>query len=438
MEMMKAVIRLSAALCLFSFINYANAAVEMPLASAERIEGRILALSEFGKNQQGGVDRMAYSDADLAARAYMIGEMKKAGLDVRTDYAGNIIGRRQGKNSQLPPIMFGSHIDSVPGGGNYDGDLGVIGALEAVVLMNQANIVTDHPLEMIIFADEEGGTIGSLALAGILPDAALEDVSSSGYIRKDGINRLGGDYTKLKQARRTAPIHAFVELHIEQGGLLEEKDLDIGIVTGIVGIRWWDVTVEGMANHGGTTPMPGRRDALVAASRLIVAINEQVTQMEGRQVATVGKIEAFPGAPNVIPGRVELTLEIRDLESAKIDYVFARVKAMATDLAQEMNVKITLAASNVDVHPAPTDTTVRALVESSVQNLGLSYQSMPSGAGHDAQDMATITPTGMIFVPSRDGISHSPKEFTSPQDMANGANVLLHTLMKLDKTVFPE
>jgi N-carbamoyl-L-amino-acid hydrolase len=400
------------------------------------MESRIVALSKFGGNADGGVDRVAYSDADIEARAYMIAEMEKTGLAVHIDFAGNIIGRRAGKNPTLPPIMFGSHIDSVPGGGNYDGNVGTIGALEAIDLMNAASIITDHPLEMVIFADEEGGTVGSMAMAGILSEAALKDISSSGYSRGDGVDRIGGDQTRLSDAKRTTPIHAFMELHIEQGGFLEAKKLNIGIVEGIVGIKWWTVTVEGTANHGGTTPMPGRRDSLVAASKLVIAINERATAMEGRQVATVGKIAAFPGAPNVIPGRVEFSLEIRDLESKKMSHVFDVIQSEAKRVEAETGLKISFEASNVNIHPAPTNVKVRSLVEQSINDLGLSYQYMPSGAGHDAQDMAPITPTGMIFVPSRGGLSHSPKEYTSPNDMANGADVLLRTILKLDQTSF--
>ena len=227
-----------------------------------------------------------------------------------------------------------------------------------------------------------------------------------------------------------------MELHIEQGGFLEAENLDIGIVEGIVGINWWTITVEGMANHGGTTPMPGRRDSLVAASKMVVAINELATNMKGRQVATVGKIQAFPGAPNVIPGRVEMSLEVRDLDAAKIDHVYETIVTAANHIATDMNVKVSFAESNVNAKPAPTDTRIRAIVEKASKGLSLSFKYMPSGAGHDAQEMATITPTGMIFVPSKNGISHAPAEYTSPRDMANGADVLFKTILKLDKTKF--
>lgn len=436
MKMIKPLIIKITTLLILNISSVNLFAADLPIANADRMEERIFALSEFGKNADGGVDRTAYSDADIAGRSYLMDLMKTAGLTVSIDYAGNIIGKRAGKNPALAPIMFGSHIDSVPGGGNYDGDVGVIGSMEVVELLNTAGITTEHPLEMIIFADEEGGTVGSMALAGILKSEALNDISNSGFKRSEGIDRIGGDHTKLEQAKRTTPIHAFVELHIEQGGFLEKEKLNIGIVEGIVGIRWWTVTIEGVANHGGTTPMPGRTDALVAASKLIIAISERATNMEGRQVATVGKIQAFPGAPNVIPGKVELSLEIRDLDAEKIQHVYDVVKQEARAVEEATGVKITFEPSNVDIHPAPTNMTLRSLIEQSANDLGLTYQFMPSGAGHDAQDMAPITPTGMIFVPSRGGISHSPKEYTSAQDMANGANVLLLTLLKLDETNF--
>ena len=222
---------------------------------------------------------------------------------------------------------------------------------------------------------------------------------------------------------------------LNKGCILEQKKLNIGIVEGIVGISTWPVKVEGFANHAGTTPMPGRKDALVAASKLIIAINDRSTNMEGRQVATVGQIEAFPGASNVIPGTVEFSLQIRDLDADKIQHLFEVIQQEAKMVEEAMDVKITFGQSGVPA-PALTDTRLRNLIEQSTKDLGLTFQHMQSGAGHDAQHMAHFTPTGMIFVPSRGGISHSPKEYTSPQDMANGANVLLHTILKLDEAKF--
>ena len=403
--------------------------------SAARMESRIEALSQFGRNSDGGVDRVAYSEADLAGRGFIIDEMKALGLNVSIDTAGNILGRRDGTEPGLDPILFGSHIDSVPGGGNYDGDVGVIGALEVISILQENDIHTRHPLEVVVFSDEEGGMPGSLGMSGRFEPENLQNKSHAGLTMGEGIDRIGGAHQRINEAARTGNVHAFVELHIEQGGLLEQQGLEIGVVEGIVGIRWWNVKVTGMANHGGTTPMPGRRDALVASARLITAINEKTTAMEGRQVATVGKIQAFPGAPNVIPGRVEFSLEIRDLESAKMQQVFDLVSAEADRIAEDMDVSFEFAAI-MDLHPAPTDPRMRELIEETVNDLGFSYQLMPSGAGHDAQNLAKITPTGMIFVPSRDGISHSPQEYTAPLDMARGAHVLYRTILELDERVF--
>ena len=406
---------------------------EQILANPDRMEQRINALAEFGANPEGGVSRVAFSDADLAARAYVSDLMREAGLTVRVDTAGNIIGRRDGTADGLPPIMFGSHIDSVPGGGNYDGDVGVIGAIEVAELLRERGIATRHPIEVVSFTDEEGGLTGSRAMIGTLTDAALEVESHSGLTIREGILRVGGDPNRLElAARKPGDIAAFVELHIEQGAVLDEEDVDIGIVEGIVGIRWWDVTIEGFANHAGTTPMNRRWDALLTAAELTLAINRIATELPGRQVATVGRIKALPGAPNVIPGEVVMSLEIRDLEARKIQQVFDLIEAEARRIGDARFTPVRFAEIDVASPPAPTDEQMRRVLAGVAEQLGYSFKFMPSGAGHDAQDLAKIAPTGMIFVPSVDGISHSPREFTSPVDMANGASVLLHTVLAID------
>ena len=402
-------------------------------ADPDRLEQRIQKLGEFGTNPEGGVSRVAFSDADIAGRNYIKDLMRAAGLSVRVDTAGNIIGRREGTEEGLPPIMFGSHIDSVPGGGNYDGDVGVIGAVEVAQLMHERGIATRHPIEVVSFTDEEGGLTGSRAMIGHLTDAALDVVSHSGMTIRDGIRHVGGDPDRLDLAvRKPGDLKAFVELHIEQGAILYEEEIDIGVVEGIVGIRWWDVTIEGFANHAGTTPMNRRWDAMVTAAELTLAINRIATELPGRQVATVGKIQAFPGAPNVIPGEVVLSLEIRDLESAKIQNVFDLIRAEADQISDARSTPIRFQEVDVASPPAPTDEQMRRIIAASADELGMSFRLMPSGAGHDAQDLATIAPTGMIFVPSVDGISHSPREFTSARDMANGASVLLKTILAID------
>ena len=403
------------------------------VANPERMDQRIQALSEFGANPEGGVSRVAFSDADIAGREYIKELMRDAGLDVRVDTAGNIIGRRAGREDGLPPILFGSHIDSVPGGGNYDGDVGVIAAIEVIELLNEHGIETRHPLEVVNFTDEEGGLTGSRAMVGKMTKEALQVVSHSGLTIGEGIKRVGGDPDRLElAARKPGELTAYIELHIEQGALLYEEGIDIGVVEGIVGIRWWDVTVEGMANHAGTTPMNRRQDAMVSAAELTLAINRIANELEGRQVATVGRIQALPGAPNVIPGKVVMSLEIRDLDAAKMQRVFEFIEVEAGRISADRGTAITFDEVDVASPPAPTDEVMRDIIASAADRLGMSYKRMPSGAGHDAQDFAHMTPTGMIFVPSVDGISHSPKEFTSAADMANGASVLLHTVLAVD------
>lgn len=402
-------------------------------ADPQRMEQRIRELGEFGANPEGGVSRVAFSDADLAGRAYIMDLMRDAGLKVRVDTAGNIIGRHEGREGGLPVIMFGSHIDSVPGGGNYDGDVGVIGAIEAVQLLNEKGIRTRHPLEVVIFTDEEGGLTGSRAMAGQLNDRTLDVMSHSGMSIRDGIRKVGGDPNRLDLAERKAgELLAFIELHIEQGAILDEENIDIGVVEGIVGIRWWEVTVEGFANHAGTTPMNKRWDALLSAAEFVLAVNHIASTMPGRQVATVGRIRAEPGAPNVIPGEVVMSLEIRDLDAWKIQQVFERIKVDAKRIADARFTPIRFDEIDVAAPPAPTDQQMRRIISAAADELGMSFKLMPSGAGHDAQDMTHIAPTGMIFVPSVNGISHSPKEFTTAEDMANGASVLLKTVLTID------
>lgn len=400
----------------------------------ERLENRIFELAKFGLQQNGETERVAFSDADLEAQKWVIQILKDLDLEVAVDFAGNIIGTRPGADAASKPISFGSHIDRVPNGGNYDGCVGSMAALEVIETLNENNISTKHPLEVIIFSNEEGGVMGSRAMSGHLGKGALGVVNSTGYSMGEGIMRLGGDTTRIAEVvREKGSMAAFLELHIEQGGILEKENIDIGIVEGIVGLKWWDVVFTGFANHAGTTPMDSRQDALLAAAKFIVAVNETTNSFEGSQVGTVGRIKAEPGAPNVIPGKVVASLEIRDLSAEVIEKVFQAIKSKAEEIAAASNVTIEINALDTTAAPALTAVEIQKVIQESTTNLGLTNRYMPSGAGHDAQDMATIAPTGMIFVPSKGGISHSPKEFTSAEDMANGANVLLHTILTLDK-----
>lgn len=428
--MAKMMLLWSLSVLVFLQISYADPKLRV---NPERIEQRIQKLSEFGKNPEGGVSRVAFSDADIQGRKYITTLMEGAGLQVRIDSAGNILGRRAGSAPDLPPILFGSHIDSVPKGGNYDGDVGVIGAIECMEVLREQKLITRHPLELVVFSDEEGGLVGSRAMNGELGPDALGILSHSGKTIADGIRAIGGNPDKLSEARREkGTIKAFVELHIEQGGILDSENIDIGVVEGIVGINWWDVTIEGFANHAGTTPMNKRQDAMVAAAHLTIVINKAASGIPGRQVATVGRIKAEPGAPNVIPGKVILSLEIRDLSSEKIDQVYKTIHEEAKKIEKLTGTQIAFTAIDATAVPAPTDERIRKVITDAATQIGLSHRLMPSGAGHDAQDMAHIAPTGMIFVPSVGGISHSPKEFTTKEDMANGANVLVQTILKID------
>ncbi|MEJ7830662.1 MAG: Zn-dependent hydrolase [Segetibacter sp.] len=400
----------------------------------QRLENRIFELAKFGKDSGEGGYRVAFTKGDIEARAWYISGMKKTGLEVTVDYAGNIIGKRKGKNPLLKPIAFGSHIDMVPEGGNYDGCVGSVAALEMIDVLNENNIVTEHTLEVIIFSNEEGGTIGSMAMAGHVTKDGLKQVSQSGLTMAEGIKRIGGNPDSIQYSvRKKGDIKAFLELHIEQGGILEQENIQIGVVEGIVGIVHWEVTVDGFANHAGTTPMNMRKDALLAASKLIIAVNEVITSVPGKQVGTIGKISAMPGAYNVIPGRVVLGLEIRDLSAEKIEQLFAGIEKKASTIATSAGTKITFQRQASSIKPALTDKGLQQKIAASAKALGFTTKFMQSGAGHDAQEMSLLAPVGMIFIPSIGGISHSPKEFSRAVDMANGANVLLQTILKLDK-----
>ena len=402
--------------------------------NSQRIEKRIMELAEFGKDPRGGISRVAFSDADIQGRAYIMAIMKEAGLEVDVDAAGNIIGRRAGHNPSLPPILSGSHTDSVPNGGKYDGALGVLSAIECVQVLKENGIVTHHPLEVVVFVDEEGGLIGSRAMIGRMTPGALKVKSHSGKTVGEGIVALGGNLERLDEAiREKGDIKAFIEIHIEQGAILDSKNIEVGIVEGIVGINWWTVDIEGFANHAGTTPMDMRQDALLAAAHLIIAVNRIVTNESGRQVGTVGKIQCEPGAPNVIPGHVVMNVELRDLSGEKISLLIKKIKAEAEVIAEKTGTKIRFEGIDATAIPAPLDPKIQKYLVESAEELGLSFLVMPSGAGHDAQNMARIAPTGMIFVPSVGGVSHSPKEFTRTEDMAKGANVLLQTILKIDR-----
>jgi beta-ureidopropionase / N-carbamoyl-L-amino-acid hydrolase len=403
---------------------------------SRRLQGTLEKLSEFGRNPEGGVTRIGFSETDMAAREYVIGLMKQAGLEVRVDPAGNIFGRRAGLE-KLPTLLFGSHIDSVLHGGNFDGDVGSMGSIEVMRALNDAKVRTRHPLEVVIWTNEEGnhfalGTLGSGVAAGLLGPEILGRKDDQGLTLADWLRRYGQDPSRLTDARiPKGALAAFIELHIEQGPHLDEARIPIGIVLGIVGIKRSNCVVTGFANHAGTTPMNRRKDALAAASKEVLAVRQVVLAENGHQVGTVGYMKAEPGAVNVVPGRTEFPVELRDLDAAKIKRMWEHIQMKFREIDKEENV-VTRCTSVDDTEPAPTDPALQAVIRDAAKSLGLPTMDLPSEAGQDSQQIAKIAPIAMIFVPSTDGISHSPKEFTPWQDVANGAEVLYRALLLLD------
>src|SRR5215203_2370878 len=354
--------------------------------NGQRLENRIFELAKFGKDASGHGYRVAYTKGDIEGRAWFMDLMKKAGLDPTIDAAGNIIGKRKGKNQSLKPIGFGSHIDMVPDGGNYDGTLGSISALEIIETLNENNVATEHPLEVIIFGNEEGVTICSKAMVGELTSDGLQQKSQSGLTLAEGIKAIGGNPENIQSCiRKKGDLQAWVELHIEQGGILEKENIRIGVVEGIVGIVHWEVTVEGFANHAGSTPMNMRQDALLAASKFILAVNEVINSVKGNQVGTVGKIAAQPGAYNVIPGKVVLGLEIRDLSSEKIEMLFREIEKRAVTIGKDSKTTISFVRQPNASRPALTNKTLQQTINTSAKAFGFSTKFMQSGAGHDSQ-----------------------------------------------------
>jgi N-carbamoyl-L-amino-acid hydrolase len=405
--------------------------------NSQRLQGTLETLSEIGRTPEGGVTRLGYSDTELAAREYVSGLMKEAGLEVRSDAAGNLFGRRAG-SAELPVLLFGSHIDSVVGGGRFDGDLGSLGAIEVMNALREGGVKTRHPLEVVIWMNEEGNhfgisTMGSGIAAGVLGPEILERKDEQGQSVADWLRRYGQDPARLTDARiARGALAGYLELHIEQGPNLEEAKIPIGVVQGIVGLKRWRCVATGFANHAGTTPMDRRKDALAAAARDVLAVREVVRTEKGRQVGTVGYVKVTPGVVNVIPGRVEFPVELRDLDEAKIDRMWEHIQEKVKQIDAEEKVETSCTAID-GILPARTDPGMQGAIREAAKSLGLATLDLPSGAVHDAQQMAKLAPFGMIFVPSHEGISHSPKELSSWQDVANGAEVLYRSVLLADE-----
>ena len=414
-----------------------SAAATVPGIDAARMQELLTSLSVFGRPAggtfQSGVSRVGYSDADIAGRRFVVSLLDAAGARVRVDAAGNIFADRAGAEASLAPVLFGSHIDSVPNGGNFDGDLGSLAAVEILRVLQANRVVTRRPLTVVIWACEEatfaGASLnGSRAAAGKLVTGELGHVSG-GMVKAEAIRRIGGDPARIERARiARGAYHAYLELHIEQGGTLARDGVPVGIVDGIVAVDRYEAVVTGAANHAGTTPMADRQDALLAASELALAVREVVRGEAGAQVGTVGHMEVSPNAANVIPGEVRMSIELRDLSAAKLERLMEKIRGRAVGIARESRTEIRL-THKVHNDAAEAAVEIQRAIAGAAGKLRLDTRQLPSGAGHDAQMMAALMPMGMIFVPSARGISHSPKELTSWGDCANGANVLLESVL---------
>lgn len=401
----------------------------------ERLWKRLMELAEVGRQPSGGVTRMSFTPEERAAKDRVAAWMCEAGLTVREDAIGNLIGRREGSQPDAPVVLVGSHLDSVPNGGNFDGPLGVLGAVEAVQTLAEEGISHTHPIEVIAFTDEEGarfrfGMIGSRALAGTLTQEHLQACDANGVSIAEAMRAVGFNPENVHQAARTSgSVKAYLELHIEQGRVLEAANLAVGIVTGIAGPLWLRVRITGEAGHAGTTPMAMRKDALAAAAEVLQAVEALAVRQE-RTVATVGQLHVQPGGVNIIPGVVEFTLDLRDTDEAVRDAVEQEIRAQAAIICKRRGVLLDITELQ-RVPPVACSPWLRTEMAAAAGELGLETQSLPSGAGHDGMQLAGLCPIGMLFVRSKNGISHQPEEWSSPEDCAAGVEVLYRTLLRV-------
>ena len=401
----------------------------------KRLEQTIEELGRIGATERGGLTRLALSDEDKRGRDLMVRWMREAGLRVTVDQMGNIFGERPGESGR-PPVMMGSHVDSVPTGGKYDGQLGVLCALEAIRTLNDQRVRTRHPVTLVIFTNEEGARfqpamIASGVMAGKI---ALEDAYNArdkdGVRLVDELERIGYLGSEPCVAR---PLRAYLELHIEQGPFLEEEGLSVGVVEGIVAISWSRLTIHGVQDHAGPTPMRIRHDALVAAAEVVAGVRGIAREFGGDMVTTVGNLTVSPNIVNAIPGKVTLSIDMRDPHDATLDRARPMLDRVVAEACEREGVRYEL-EHYWRVPRTPFDPGVVAAVERAAKATGAGYRRILSGAGHDAQYMAAIGPTGMVFVPSRDGRSHCEEEFTPMDDIEHGANTLLNAALELAGT----
>jgi hydantoinase/carbamoylase family amidase len=402
-----------------------------------RLLGALERLRSIGATARGGVSRLAFTPEDVAGRQLAAQLMVQAGLSPRVDPAANLIGTRRGRLDGAPMLLVGSHLDTVIDGGAYDGAYGVVAAIEVAHTLHDHGMRLTHPIGAVAFTNEEGafGTKamwGSHALVGALNPDDLVATDSRGTPVTELLTTVGGNAARVGEAAwPPGSVAAYLELHVEQGPVLERLGVPIGVVEAFTGRVNVELLVEGASNHAGTTPMAYRRDALVAASHLVLAVRDLAAEEALVRVATTGTCTVSPGIWNVIPGMVRLGAELRD-DDAAIDRALARLGQAASQIARTTDTIITIQPTH-RTRQVACDPRLRALVAQSAEQLDLRHVSLPSGAGHDAQIIGQITPIGMIFVPSRGGVSHAPGEWTAPEHLVAGANVLLATLLASDQ-----
>jgi N-carbamoyl-L-amino-acid hydrolase len=399
----------------------------------ERLLADLEALAAVGDTGDGGNCRLALTDDDAGGRELVVGWMRQLGLDVRVDRIGNVVATRAGADPLLAPVMTGSHIDTVRTGGRYDGPLGVLAGLEVVRALDDAGVRTRRPLAVAFFTDEEGSRfapdmLGSLAyVGGLALEDALTVVGIDGAVLGEELERIGwaGDAPVPGP-----PPHAFVELHIEQGPVLEAEGLVIGAVTGVQGISWEELALTGQSNHAGTTPMRLRRDPGLVAAEVTRFVRQLARELGGHQVGTVGRLGLHPDLVNVVAARAVMTVDLRNTDDAVLREAEARVRSFTDSCAAHEGVTVER-RSLARFAPVEFDPTVVSMVADAAEARDLPWRRMPSGAGHDAQMLARVCPTGMVFVPSRAGVSHNPREYTSPEHLAAGLAVLADVLVRL-------
>jgi N-carbamoyl-L-amino-acid hydrolase len=424
----------------------ANGPSTLPAINQRRLMRDLNAIGRIGIGNRGGVTRLVFSIKELRSRQVLIHLMRQAGLKVHIDGIGNIFGRFEGRDAKGPAVLSGSHLDTVIHGGKYDGPVGVIGALEAVRTICENRIPIHSPLEVVCFVGEESSRFGfstlgsSLAAGEVHPKDLTNAVDSQGTKLADVLASLGISQKNLRGfARDPKSVKAYLELHIEQGPILEAIGKRIGLVTSIAAPSRFKVIFTGQADHSGTTPMEMRKDALVAAALLIKFIENTCRKFsamaKGRVVGTVGAMKIEPGVINAVPGKTELLVDIRAITAQAKDRVARLVKAQAQNIARKRGIGVE-ALTIREEDPVPLDTRLLRLTKQICQEKNIVYEIMPSGAGHDAMQMAKITPAGMIFIPSQRGISHNPLEWTDPDDIGLGTQILMETMVRVANEKF--